>query len=57
MCSKRSMTEREAHTLINAIKRRQHKSADKHIPKRAYYCETCKAWHVTKLAVWRRDDE
>jgi hypothetical protein len=51
------MTQREANELINAVKRRQHKRHDKTIPKRAYYCKECAAWHTTHLAAWEGEEE
>jgi hypothetical protein len=47
MCNKVCYSEREAHTIINAAKKYNHYSHQKKIPKRAYYCKECRAWHVT----------
>ena len=47
MCGKRCMTRCEAGALINDTKKRNQRIHSKHIPKRAYYCDECKSWHVT----------
>lgn len=57
MCNKRCMSQREANELINSVKKRQHIKHDKNIPKRAYFCKSCGAYHTTKLATWKDDFE
>ena len=39
---------RDAHEVINSIKRRQHFVHSKHIPKRCYPCDKCGYYHLTK---------
>ncbi len=42
---------REAHTVLNGTKRRQHYSHSKIIPKRAYKCPDCGWYHLTSDSV------
>jgi len=54
MCEKIPLSESEAHRVINYSRRRvkdkrgHHRKPNKTIPKRAYWCEYCQAYHVTK---------
>lgn len=52
-CDKKSFSSfKEAQAFLNNIKRRHNrqyngwKGGDK-IPKRSYYCDQCKMWHIT----------
>lgn len=48
-CGKKSYSShKEASFKIRDIKSKSHRS---HIPKRAYYCKICKAWHLTSLSL------
>lgn len=51
MCDKRRMSQREASELVNYVHGRRKHAYNKRIPRRAYYCETCKAWHTTSQTV------
>lgn len=51
MCGKRNLGYREAHELINAAKHSKFQKQKK-IPKRAYYCDVCRAWHLTSQAFY-----
>lgn len=45
---KRCYSYADAHSAINnAHKRHYHTRRKKKIPQRAYFCETCKQWHLT----------
>ena len=46
MCAKIAMAYAEAHRLLNVAHGR-HNNRAKKIPQRVYYCEECKAWHLT----------
>lgn len=56
MCSKVAYSYRKAHELIADLHRnghgnRRHNRCRKDdIPRRAYYCDECQAWHLTHLA-------
>jgi len=54
MCNKICYSEREANTIINGCKRRQHSRSDgkKKIPVRSYYCPECGAYHTTSKEEW-----
>jgi len=47
-CGKICYTKREAHEIINDARRNCHKDRRHKIPKRAYPCDICGQWHVTK---------
>jgi hypothetical protein len=50
MCAKISFSYRKARETINDA--HKGKARHKKIPKRAYFCDKCKAWHLTSLSHW-----
>ena len=46
---KKCHTYREAREMINGIRKRNHRVHSKIIPKRAYYCDRCKSYHLTSM--------
>jgi hypothetical protein len=52
MCEKLSFSYRLAREKINAAHKSKRQYHSKKIPKRAYFCDKCKAWHLTSLSHW-----
>jgi hypothetical protein len=48
MCDKVPYGYAEAHRLINVAHCHHHRG--RKIPKRVYYCEECRQWHLTSVA-------
>jgi hypothetical protein len=46
MCTKQSLTERDANTILHNA-RKHRRRWPKKIPKLKYWCEECEAWHLT----------
>lgn len=49
--NKKCYTQKEASALINMARKHHYAEKAKHIPKRAYYCNKCGFYHLTKEAV------
>ena len=49
MCNKIPLGYREAHELLNDI-HSHHRNGQK-IPKRVYFCDSCKQWHLTSESI------
>lgn len=46
--NKRCYSKEDARHTVNMARKRHWKSGAADVPKRIYYCETCRAWHLTK---------
>ena len=59
MCNKTSYpSKREARSVINSFhKRRTRTHYGSKLPKRAYYCDKCNAWHLTSLVDYKEYGE
>ena len=51
MCSKIAYGYRAAHEALGWARGHHRSKYRKKIPKRAYYCEECKQWHLTSQKV------
>jgi uncharacterized protein YlaI len=54
MCHKVSMGYRAAHEALGNFKRHLWKSRLKKMPRRAYWCDECRSWHLTSMNVTHR---
>lgn len=56
MCTKVPYkTEKDANTAKNTVKRCARTAKDD-IPRRSYFCKTCKQWHLTKMLKFDNED-
>ena len=53
MCEKIAYSYRRAGEVLNAAHKRN--TRKKKIPKRRYYCDKCRQWHLTSLNHWGAD--